>query len=52
VKERAMAIEVLDDLAGEHPVGSSIQRLAARSRAMRDSPPGADWHAASRFEVK
>jgi hypothetical protein len=46
------ALDTLDDLAGEHPNDSSVQRLAARSRAMRDSPPGADWDAVSRFEVK
>jgi len=47
-----MAIDVLDDFAGEHPGDSFIQRLAARSRALRDRPPGADWDAVSRFEVK
>jgi hypothetical protein len=52
VKERAMAIDVRDDLAGERPDGSSIQRLAALSRAMRNNPPGANWDAVSRFEVK
>jgi hypothetical protein len=46
------AIDTLDDLVGEHPNDSSVQRLAVRSRAMRDSPPGADWDAVSRFEVK
>ena len=47
-----MAIGALGDLAGEYPGDSSIQQLAARARAMRDSTPGADWDAVSRFEVK
>ena len=46
------SINLLDDLAGEHVDEPSIQRLAARARAMRDNPPGADWDAVSRFEVK
>jgi adenylate cyclase len=46
------AIHLLDDLAGERSDDLSIQRLLARARAMRDNPPGADWDAVSRFEVK
>jgi adenylate cyclase len=48
----ADAIGVLDDLAREHADDLSIQRLTARARALRDDPPGADWDAVSRFEVK
>jgi hypothetical protein len=43
---------VLEDLTREHADDLSIQRLAARARAMRGDPPGADWDAVSQFEVK
>ncbi len=46
------SIERLDDLARAHPDDLSIQRLLARARALRDDPPGVDWDAVSRFEVK
>jgi len=46
------ALGLLDELAAHDSGDLSIRRLAARARAMRDDPPGADWDAVSRYEVK
>ncbi len=46
------SLGLLEDLAREHGDDLSVARLAQRARALREDPPGADWDAVSRFEVK
>ncbi len=46
------ALDALDALASERPRDLSVERLAARCRALRDDPPSDDWDGVSQFEEK